>query len=136
MGEFVALRNIAAPGTLTLGYTPGHDVPARVVSEWNLVVGEDVEEGDGGSGDDEDAPRPADDDHNRASWEAYVRGQGTSAVTAREASLDELKGMYPPPEKPVWQVADEKAAAKAKTADSKVDDDAKAPAKKIPAKES
>lgn len=132
MGEFVALRNIAAPGTLVLGYTPGHDVPARVVSEWNLVVGEDVEEGDGGS-DDEDAPRPADDDHNRASWEAYVRGRGTSVVKAREASLDELKGMYPPPEKPAWQVTDEKAAAaKAKP----VDDESKAPAKKTPVKES
>lgn len=115
MAEYIALEDITAPGTLVVGYRTGDPVTGEVVSEWGLTVGEQVEKNNDYKP--VDTERPADDDHNRKSWEAYVVGQGKSREDAQAASLDDLQKMVPAPTKPAWQVNDEKAAAEAAKAD-------------------
>jgi hypothetical protein len=82
--EYIALHALRAPGTLTYGYREGDGVPAGTVENWELVVGVDVMPRDTGV-----IARPDGDD--RAAWEAYAIGQGTSPDEARAASLAELK---------------------------------------------
>src|SRR4051812_36074642 len=106
VGDYVALKNIQAPGTLVLGYAKGDPVDAIVVKNWAL---DDTQVA---PAEDYVPPRPAEESANRAEWESYVVGQGTSQDDARAASLDELKGMYeapPPEEAPAWQVNDEQS---------------------------
>lgn len=95
MSDFVALHPINAPGSYARGYNTGDAVPAQVVDDWGLAVGDDVEPADG-----YDAPRPADGNDDRAAWEAYVVAKGTTVADAKAASLDELRGMYEPPPPP------------------------------------
>lgn len=105
MSEYVALVPIQAPGTLVMAYRPGDPVAADVVTEWGL--GEDQVRPEA----DYEAPRPVEDSEDRAAWEAYVIGQGTSVEDARAASLEDLRDMYEPPaepETPVWVLNDEK----------------------------
>lgn len=94
MAEFVALHTINAPGSYARAYNTGDPVTAQVVADWELVVGADVKPADGYV-----PPWPA-DDADRATWEAYVVARGTSTGDAQAASLDELRGMYPPPPPP------------------------------------
>lgn len=95
MAEFIAKHRINAPGTYAGAYNSGDGVSAQVVTDWNLVIGVDVDPAD-----DYTPPRPAENSNDRAAWEAYVVGQGTSLDDARAASLDELRGMYEPPAPP------------------------------------
>lgn len=107
MSEYEALQPIPAPGTLVMAYQPGDPVVAAVVKDWGLTD-EQVKPVDG-----YEIPRPDEDSDDRAGWEAYVVGQGTSLEDARAASLDELKGMYeapPPEETPAWEVNDTQEA--------------------------
>ncbi len=116
MPDFIAQKRIARPGTYVAGYQAGDPVPAQVVKDWELVVGDD---GDVQIADDYQAPRPVEDSNDRASWEAYVVGQGTTLEDARAASLPELRGMYPAPpapETPAWQVNDATGGATPVTA--------------------
>lgn len=95
MSDFVALHPINAPGSYARGYNAEDLVPAQVVDDWDLAVGVDVKPAEG-----YEAPRPDDDNNDRAAWEAYVMVKGTSADDAKAASLDELRGMYDPPPPP------------------------------------
>jgi len=95
MSDYVALHRINAPGSYAGAYNPGDPVGADVVANWGLVPGQDVE-----ATDDYQPPRPADDNTDRAAWEAYVVGKGTSIDDARAASLDDLRGMYEPDPEP------------------------------------
>lgn len=92
MTDYVALQRIPAPGTYVTAYQPGDTLIEQVVRDWGLVIGEHVE-----LAADYQPPRPAEDSTDRASWEAYVVGQGTTLEAARVASLDELRGLYEPP---------------------------------------
>ncbi len=92
MTDYIALHRINAPGTYAGAYNPGDQVTAQVVTDWQLVVGQDVE-----AADDYQAPRPHEAETDRAAWEAYVTGQGTSLDDARAASLADLRAMYEPP---------------------------------------
>lgn len=104
MGDYVALTQISAPNSYVYAYSPGDLVTEQVVTDWGLVRGEQVEPVDGYK-----PPRPAEDSTDRAAWEGYVTGQGTTLDDARAASLAELRDMYPAPEPeptPAWQVND------------------------------
>ena len=105
MGDYIALKAIGAPGTLVNAYNQGDPVSEQVVTDWELVVGEQVQPAEG-----YEAPRPAEDSADRAAWENYVVGQGKSEEDAKAMSLADLKSAYPPPPPPAWQVNDEKAA--------------------------
>lgn len=94
MSDFTALRAINAPNSYARAYNPGDPVVQQVVTDWHLVVGEDVEPTGGAHA------RPAEDSDDRTAWEAYVVGMGTNVAAARAASLDELRGMYDPPPPP------------------------------------
>jgi hypothetical protein len=91
MSDFIALHAINAPNSYARAYNPGDGIDAPVVEAWGLIVGDDVEPADGYR-----HPRPAEDSNDRASWEAYVVGKGTTLDDARAASLDGLRGMYEP----------------------------------------
>jgi hypothetical protein len=104
MPDYIATRRITAPGQYVAAYQQGDGVPAEVVTSWGLQVPDDVEPAEGYQ-----APRPAENSNDRAAWEAYVTGQGTTLDDARAASIDELRDLYdaPPPEPtPAWQVND------------------------------
>jgi hypothetical protein len=92
MTDFIAKHVINAPNSYARAYNPGDPVSAQVVTDWALQAGIDVEPAD-----DYVAPRPTEDSTDRAAWESYVTGQGTSLEDARDASLAELRGMYEPP---------------------------------------
>ena len=95
MSDFIALHAINAPNSYARAYNKGDGILADVVTAWGLIVGEDVEPADGYQ-----HPRPAEDSNDRAAWEAYVIGQGTSLEDARAESLDGLRGLYDPPPPP------------------------------------
>jgi hypothetical protein len=104
MSDYVALTRISPPNSYVNAYGPGDLVSEEVVTNWGLVRGEQVEPVDGYK-----PPRPDEASTDRAAWEGYVTGQGTDLDTARAASLDELRGLYPAPEPepvPAWQVND------------------------------
>lgn len=93
--EYVAQHRINAPGTYAAAYMRGDGVSAQVVADWGLAVPDDVQPADGYR-----PPRPAEDSTDRASWEAYVVGQGSTLDDARAASLDELRAMHDPDPEP------------------------------------
>jgi hypothetical protein len=95
MSDYIARQPINAPNSYARAYNPGDPVTAQVVAEWGLAVGTQVEP-DG----DYTAPRPAEDSDDRAAWETYVVGKGTSLADARAASLDDLRGLYEPDPQP------------------------------------
>lgn len=109
MAEFIALQDLQAPNTLVIGYRKGDGVTAAVVNEWGLVEGQQVEQDPNW-----EPERPADDDDDRRTWEAYVLSNGKTQAEVDESSLAELKAMIAPPPPPAWQVNDEKAAEAAK----------------------
>lgn len=91
--EFVAMTSFGPPGSMIKGYNRGDKVPATVVDAWGLTVGED---GHVMPLRTDAAPRPADDDEDRAAWEAYAIGQGWDTGDARAASLDDLREIPEP----------------------------------------
>jgi hypothetical protein len=91
--EFVALRAFGPPGSMVNGYQRGDRVAADVVERWGLVVGE---EGHVMPLRSDASPRPADDDEDRAAWEAYALAQGWSDGDAKAASLDDLRAIPEP----------------------------------------
>ena len=98
MTDFIALHAINAPNSYARAYNTGDLIIADVVTAWGLSVGDDVEPAEGYK-----PPRPDEGSNDRAAWEAYVVGQGTTLDDARAASLTDLRGMYdapPPPEPP------------------------------------
>lgn len=98
-GDYTALERIGTPGNpWVTGYQPGDDVPAGAVENWALEVGKQV-----ALNETYQPPRPAEDSDNRATWEAYVIGQGTDLDAARAASLDDLRGLYEAPAEPAPQ---------------------------------
>lgn len=100
--QYIAKRRIPAPGQYVNAYQPGDPVAEQVVRDWGLDD-DDVERAE-----DYQPPRPAETSTDRAAWESYVVGQGTSQEDARAASLRELRDMYerPTEEVPAWQVND------------------------------
>jgi hypothetical protein len=104
MTDYRAKVRISPPNSYVNAYGPGDLVTEEVVANWGLVRGEDVEPVD-----DYKPPRPAETSTDRAAWEAFVTGQGTTLEDARAASLAELRDMYDAPEPeptPAWQVND------------------------------
>lgn len=95
MSDYIALRPIYAPNSYALAYGKGDPVTAQVVTDWNLIVGTDVEPADGYT-----APRPPEDSDDRAAWETYVVSKGTDPGTASAVSLDDLRAMYEPDPEP------------------------------------
>lgn len=95
MFDYVALRDINAPGSYARAYNTGDPVTAQVVADWNLSIGQDV-----APADNYQAPWPGDNSDDRAAWEAYVIGHGADPVAVRNASLDDLRAMYDPPPPP------------------------------------
>jgi hypothetical protein len=89
---FVALGTIKRPGTMVNGYQRGDGVPASVVEDWDLVVGEQVIPFDTGV-----VGRPG-DGGSRADWQAYAVGQGMDPAEAEAASLEDLVAAYPEPD--------------------------------------
>lgn len=111
---YVALRPIRQPGTLLTPYRDGDGLPANAVTEWGLVVGEDV-----APVRDDVIPKP-DDDADRAEWEAFAIGQGWTYADARDASMKDLRGIPErDPEQPARRL-DEPAAAPERPAESDV----------------
>jgi hypothetical protein len=82
-----ALRKIRQPGTLEVPYGEGDMLPANAVTEWGLVVGEDVVPVR-----DDVIARP-DAGAERAEWEAFAIGQGWTLTDAREASMKDLRAI-------------------------------------------
>jgi hypothetical protein len=89
--EFVAMTAFGPPGAPVNGYNRGDRVPAAVVENWGLQVGEDGQVMPLRT---DAAPRPEDDD--RDAWEAYAIGQGWSTGDARAASLEDLQAIEEP----------------------------------------
>jgi hypothetical protein len=114
MDEYIARTRITAPDTMQGGYNPGDPVSAYTVDAWDLT--EDQVEPAAGY----ESPRPAEDSTNRREWERYVIGQGTSREEAESVSLDQLKGLYDPPEPPAWQQNDRAAGANRETGEGEV----------------
>ena len=113
MTDYVARKTLYAPGTSVAGYQRGHDVPASVVEDWALVVG-DTDDADVSEGtellDDETvtpAQRPG-PEATRVTWERWAVANGMSeddaAVAAQEA-LEKVEAASPSPE--VEPVADD-----------------------------
>lgn len=103
--DYIAQRAIRAPGTMVYGFQRGQDVPASTVENWDLVIGEDGDVLPVNTG---VVARPAVDSDDRAAWEGYVIGQGTSTADARAMSLDDLRAAYDPAdaEEPVRALPD------------------------------
>lgn len=89
---YVALGTIKRPGTMVNGYQRGDGVPASVVEDWELEVGQQVMPFDTSV-----VGRPT-EDGDRADWQAYAIGQGMDPAEAQAASLDDLIAAYPEPD--------------------------------------
>jgi hypothetical protein len=100
-----ALRKIRQPGTLEVPYGEGDMLPANAVTEWGLVVGEDVVPVR-----DDVIARP-DAGAERAEWEAFAIGQGWTLTDAREASMKDLRAIPErDPNEPARMLGDPDAA--------------------------
>jgi hypothetical protein len=96
MRDFVAKGVIRYPVTGAVGYTEGSTVPAEVVRDWGLVVGQDVEVRDAeGRGLD----RPG-EDATRSEWEVYAVARGTDPQEVRNMDRAELAELYPAEDEP------------------------------------
>jgi hypothetical protein len=111
---YVALRRIHQPDTLLYPYNEGDGLPANAVTEWGLVVGEDV-----APVRDDVIAKPG-DDADRAEWEAFAVGQGWTLEDARDASMKDLRAIPErDPEQPARRL-DEPGPAPDRPAESDV----------------
>lgn len=95
---YVALTGLKQPGTLYYGYQPGDPVDERVVREWGLVDGTDVQS----YADGEPVPTPhppalprPGDDATRAQWQTWAVANGMDPDEAAETSIEDLQGFEP-----------------------------------------
>lgn len=87
--EYTALTDLRVPGQAVFGYRTGDNVPATVVDDWALVVGEQVTPAN------KDVIVRPTSDADRVVWEAYAIGQGMDVPRARNLSREDLQAAYP-----------------------------------------
>lgn len=93
--SYIAMGTISAPGTLVAGYRRGDPVPDSVVENWNLVVGEDVADGDLPEVDGSSPMRRPGVEDTRATWERWAVANGMSPEDAATVSQEELEDTGP-----------------------------------------